>query len=1761
MALTAAQLEAILTLDKSQFERELAGAHTSAQNTRRSFQDWGKDVGKAVNDGIVLTATGAAAMAATVTKVGIDFNTLQQQNRAALETLLGSAEAAEAQMGRLDSWADNSPFAREIFYEAQQQLIGFGVEADLVIPILDGVQDAVAAVGGTNEDITQVVDALSNMQGTGRLTGEELRRLGRYGIDAATIIGDEMGHTGEEIREMASRPGGIPVDQVWEPLTEGLTSRFGGAAENVKDTYVGALDRIKAASRDIGSEIAAPFVDPQGGGRAVDWANDFADLLRAVESQIPSLVGTMDDRLSPAFDNFRIRMKDATDAVNNWDAADLESMLDRLGDHIPTIAGLSGAMFALATQNIPVIGGLTSALGPLGTALGLAALASPEMRDGLSDILSAGEPLIGVLADLAGVASGTFVTGLEASATVLSAVADVVGPVVEWFADLPEPIRNAATAAVIFNAAGRPMADKLTGIGGGIRNVIDRFSGWTGTFEGATASTGDFRAAVGLAAESIGQSARSGLRGAANGIMGLFGGPWGIALMGATALITTWAQESRAAKERADELNATLDEQTGAFTAASEEILASQVLDKIEESQNAVSTFGGELEVYGLTVGDITAAIIDQGDAHEHLKDKIIEGNMEAAGVSDEAGARRLAENAEVWEYVEEQIEAHRVEQEAIEAVREAERERYLAMDEGERSYQRYTEAIGVAVDETITMSDRVNALKDALDELEGKTKTQEERDRDLASTQRDLNGFFKDNAEAIGDMDENLIDMSTGMPIHTELGDRLATILGNVGDDAHEAALEIYDLAEAEDWSAQRTQAAIEEAYQPYIDTLKDLEDQGYLSGEEVDALTDSIIGVPAVTSFIVTHGDSVTDTEKDVLNLIEEIYSVPDGETYISDEGTSQDVIDMLEDLGIEVNTLPKGVVEVETSGIPEAEEVMNDFVNRDRSINVPVTFTMQERLDHMARTGHPALGQKYYGGIDRFKGMAAGGVTGASVMDIAQMVSPGDIRFAGDRSDVDEAWIPLDGSARSIAILEEAMARMPGYNPLGMAAGGITGNLTPPQVDGVEAPDTSDLEQVWQDTMAVLEDSTRSTFDTIEQDTAASQDATTKTTGDQFAQMQAITTQQLALMVAATAANMQAMDADATRYTASMRDATGQNLATMQTDTDARTASMRDTTAARFQAMQQDGSYQADVMRYNVSRQFLDMHTYGTGQAAGLRSDADREFTAMQTHGVDAAGRLRTGVVHEMGQARSPFTGHVNSLVDVMRDFSDAITKSYGDMGVEIGKPSRISAATGTILPGFNPGVDNHIFHSPTGGILELSGGEGVSRPEVVQAMGAGAFNALNAAARTGGVAGVQRLLGANVPRQSFADGGIMDMFTDDAKHIGTEHKNLLPDNWLRPAGTSIIDTVVDGIGEALAAMFSGDGWVRPTTGRVTSRYGAGRGAYPHSGMDIADGAGTPVVAPTAMKILETGWNIGPGRTGLGILGEHMDGLYTYYGHNPVGGIRVKPGDLVTPGERIGAQGNTGNSTGAHLHWEVQQGSPWNDVNPHPFWDAAGGAGSGVVSMPGGGTDMWGGIIMQALRMVGLPTTPAYVNAWLSQGKSESGLNPKARQQVNDINMRMGMPAAGIVQVIPPTFSAYSLPGMKDIFNPLHNFAAGMNYAKNRYGAAGMLNVIGKGHGYEHGTDHALPGWAWVGEAGPELVRFRGGEQVMTNRESVQAVAGGGAEFDYERMGKAVAKHLRPGATVNINHPTTRDTDELARKAAAAFHETLVSSSWGL
>lgn len=125
------------------------------------------------------------------------------------------------------------------------------------------------------------------------------------------------------------------------------------------------------------------------------------------------------------------------------------------------------------------------------------------------------------------------------------------------------------------------------------------------------------------------------------------------------------------------------------------------------------------------------------------------------------------------------------------------------------------------------------------------------------------------------------------------------------------------------------------------------------------------------------------------------------------------------------------------------------------------------------------------------------------------------------------------------------------------------------------------------------------------------------------------------------------------------------------------------------------------------------------------------------------------------------------------------------------------------------------------------------------------------------------------------------------------------------------------------------------------------------------------------------------------------------------------------------------------------------------------------SDTGSPPGKGVERWRPTVAKALSMNGLPATDAYIGAWLRQISSESGGNEKAVQgNIGDINNKTGDLAKGLVQVIGQTFNAYKFPGHNNRLNGLDSLLAGINYAKSRYGKDGMLNVIGKGHGYANG-----------------------------------------------------------------------------------------------
>ena len=102
---------------------------------------------------------------------------------------------------------------------------------------------------------------------------------------------------------------------------------------------------------------------------------------------------------------------------------------------------------------------------------------------------------------------------------------------------------------------------------------------------------------------------------------------------------------------------------------------------------------------------------------------------------------------------------------------------------------------------------------------------------------------------------------------------------------------------------------------------------------------------------------------------------------------------------------------------------------------------------------------------------------------------------------------------------------------------------------------------------------------------------------------------------------------------------------------------------------------------------------------------------------------------------------------------------------------------------------------------------------------------------------------------------------------------------------------------------------------SAGTITSRYGSRSRGF-HTGLDLAGASGSPVYASDGGTVSFAGWSGGYGKL---IQINHGNGYVTYYAH--LSSINVSNGQKVAKGEMIGRVGNTGNSTGPHLHFEIR------------------------------------------------------------------------------------------------------------------------------------------------------------------------------------------------------------------------------------------------
>ncbi|HGO3204157.1 phage tail tape measure protein [Staphylococcus aureus] len=276
--------------------------------------------------------------------------------------------------------------------------------------------------------------------------------------------------------------------------------------------------------------------------------------------------------------------------------------------------------------------------------------------------------------------------------------------------------------------------------------------------------------------------------------------------------------------------------------------------------------------------------------------------------------------------------------------------------------------------------------------------------------------------------------------------------------------------------------------------------------------------------------------------------------------------------------------------------------------------------------------------------------------------------------------------------------------------------------------------------------------------------------------------------------------------------------------------------------------------------------------------------------------------------------------------------------------------------------------------------------------------------------------------------------------------------------RAAWSKIKKSATNWIKENLEAMGGGDlvgGILDPDKINYhyghTAAYTAATGRPFHEGVDfpfVYQEVRTPMGGRlTRMPFMHGGYG-----NYVKITSGVIDMLFAHlknFSKSPASGTMVKPGDVV------GLTGNTGFSTGPHLHFEMRRNG--RHFDPEPYLRNA--KKKGRLSVGGGGATSGSGaayasrIIRQAQSILG----GRYKSRWIHDqmmrvAKRESNYQSNA---VNnwDINAQRGDPSKGLFQIIGSTFRANAKSGYTNFNNPVHQGISAMQYIVRRYGWSGF------------------------------------------------------------------------------------------------------------
>lgn len=1312
---------------------------------------------------------------------------------------------------------------------------------------------------------------------------------------------------------------------------------------------------------------------------------------------------------------------------------------------------------------------------------------------------------------------GPGMAAFQGAGSALGAIGSVASMVGAAFGDLPGPIQSAIMAVVAMRIAQRllgsqmqSLQQRVAGVGGAWQGYSQRVA----NVQRAAAITGQSMGRLQASTIAMGQTVRNasptlmsmqaaflrassaastmprtagtfsaattGMAAGVRGLIGALGGPWGLAITGATIALGAFIKKKQEDKQKSQEAAAQTESWADQIGRAGGKITSALRTDVLKQADDdtkklAVSnkTLAQTMTDLGFSNKDTVDTILKQGDAYERVRNRLIA--MQNDRENSDQDTRVTAYDA--------RLELERLAKQADDAKTKAQRlaqangDMRVSFDKNNTAVGAMTEAMTEFEESTDGAASKVDKLAKALSQLNSDGQTEEEAQQSWSDSIRDL-------AKALGEAGTAAVLANGKIDFTTEKGSALQDAVQKQAEAFNQVAAAAFEAARAQGKSVPE---AAEIARKKLVEQRQALIDSLTAHGLSIDAanrLADAYGLIPNVVATRL-NVEGLDEANAGIGTLLVQLNTLPREKPVSVTAPGGQQAFDLLRSIGAQIRVDNHKNIVVDAPLAPAVLDTLHRLglavrTNNGKTIIVTDNGTAavtQENIDRIrGKTVEVKITYKDIIAADKEyqtpfgpKGplRAGPGVVPPQKASGGPIVGPGTAT-----SDSVPVWASNgEFMMQASAVRRYGLSFMHAVNAQRLAAGGPVGKASEAGTEQASVTDPGTA------TVAVpgmgLPDALSQVASTVAQVKDSKLDpAMTEATAGVTEYGLATAEQTAAVQAAWTATGTVVANAAGAVISPAVRGLGQVSQSTVAGMIVPALAGMRSNIAATAAGVQTAATGQINPAIASVGSTVQGVHA-GT---------VDPVLAAMRGAVGNTAASFGTGasaIAAQWNQVREATAAPVRFTIGTV--FNNGLVGMWNSVADLIGtskmNPYPIGFASGGVLPGYTPGRDVHQFASPTGGRLALSGGEAIMRPEWTRAVGGpNAVARMNALARSGQlrrVKGTDQYLGGDM---AFASGGTVQ------------------------GGAEITSEIQRTMWDAVRTAFPN---VVLTSG---TRYAdVGSGFDNHMGQRALDLAGPmPEIARWIYQLNRSqpveelihwplqGWqNLKSGSPldyGAGTNADHTDHV-----HWAMAAMRSFAGRLVSM---------AGGSGGPAIQKSMSQviAETLNPLRAQVEKSMAGAAFGGQMGqLPrgvfttmqqamtarlrdlatkymgpaiGGGADVerWRPMVIAALRRNGFEPSKRNQDLMLAQIGSESGGNPGVVQGVQDVNSG-GNEAVGLLQVTPGTFATHRDPSLPDDrTDPWANMNAALRYYRARYGDD-LGAMWGKGHGYANGG--TIPG----------------------------------------------------------------------------------------